>query len=187
MFMEFISAPWPWYIGGPAIGVVLFLLLFSEKNFGMSSNLRTICAMAGAGKKTAFFNFEWKQYRWNLIVALGAATGGLLASNYMSADGVGEIHNDVVIQLNELGITGAGKDFMPETFFSNDALSSPKTLALLALGGFLIGFGTRYAGGCTSGHAISGLSNLQFPSLIAVIGFFVGGLLMNHFILPILL
>ena len=81
--MNFITETWPWYIGGPAIAVVLFLLLFSEKQFGMSSNLRTLCAMAGAGKKTAFFNFEWRQYRWNLVVAIGAAVGGFIATSYM--------------------------------------------------------------------------------------------------------
>lgn len=185
--MNFITEPWPWYIGGPAIAVVLFLLLFSEKQFGMSSNLRTLCAMAGAGKKTAFFNFEWRQYRWNLVVAIGAAVGGFIATSYMSDGSVGEIHQDTVLQLDTMGVHGAGKNFMPETFFGADALSNPKTLALLALGGFLVGFGTRYAGGCTSGHAISGLSNLQLQSLIAVIGFFIGGLLMNHFLLPYLL
>ena len=57
---------------------------------------------------------------------------------------------------------------------------------VLAVGGFLVGFGTRYAGGCTSGHAISGLSNLQLPSLVAVIGFFIGGLVMTHLIFPYL-
>ena len=185
--MNVIFEPWPWYIGGPAIAVVLFLLLFSEKQFGMSSNLRTLCAMAGAGKKTAFFNFDWRQYRWNLIVAIGASVGGFIAANYMSDGSVGNIHQDVVMLLDNMGVYGAGKDYMPETFFSADAFSNPKTLALLALGGFLVGFGTRYAGGCTSGHAISGLSNLQLQSLIAVIGFFIGGLLMNHFLLPYLL
>jgi uncharacterized membrane protein YedE/YeeE len=53
---------------------------------------------------------------------------------------------------------------------------------LLLVGGVLIGFGTRYAGGCTSGH-VSGLSNLQIPSLKAVIGFF-GGLIMSYFYSP---
>lgn len=185
--MNLFTEPWPWYIGGPAIAAVLFLLLFSEKQFGMSSNLRTLCAMAGAGKKTAFFNFDWKQYRWNLVVAIGAAVGGFIASNYMTSGDVGAIHPDVITQLNSYGVEGAGNVFMPEVFFSNDVFSKPKTLALLILGGFLVGFGTRYAGGCTSGHAISGLSNLQLPSLIAVIGFFIGGLLMNHFLLPYLL
>jgi len=70
--------------------------------------------------------------------------------------------------------------------FSNAAFSDPYILLLLVVGGFLVGFGARYAGGCTSGHAISGLSNLQWPSLIAVIGFFIGGLLVNHFVVPLL-
>lgn len=49
-----------------------------------------------------------------------------------------------------------------------------------------MGFGARWAGGCTSGHAISGLSNLQLPSLVAVLGFFAGGLLMTHLLFPLL-
>ena len=185
--MNLLIDPWPWYVGGFAIAVVLFLLLFSEKQFGMSSNLRTLCAMAGAGKKTSFFDFDWRKYRWNLVVAVGAAVGGFIAANYMTNGSVGTINEDVVLALNSMEVTGAGDVYMPEAFFSIEAFSNPKTLALLALGGFLVGFGTRYAGGCTSGHAISGLSNLQLPSLIAVIGFFIGGLLMNHFILPYLL
>ena len=54
-------------------------------------------------------------------------------------------------------------------------------------GGFLVGFGARWAGGCTSGHAISGLADLQVPSLVAVVGFFVGGLAVTHLVLPLLL
>jgi uncharacterized membrane protein YedE/YeeE len=105
----------------------------------------------------------------------------------MTNGSVGMIHPDVVTELNQMGISGAGVEFMPPELFGIEALTQPKTLVLLALGGFLIGFGTRYAGGCTSGHAISGLSDLQWPSLVAVIGFFVGGLLMNHLILPYIL
>lgn len=182
--MTFITQPWPWYIGGPAIALVLFLLLFSEKRFGMSSNLKTLCTMAGAGKKIAFFSGGWREHRWNLVVALGAAIGGYITFAFLHDGSVGAIHPDVVTQLNAYGIQGAGTDFMPNYFFNAEIFSNPKTLFLLALGGFLVGFGTRYADGCTSGHAISGLSNLQLPSLIAVIGFFIGGLLMNHIILP---
>jgi uncharacterized membrane protein YedE/YeeE len=185
--MDLILAPWPWYVGGPAIAVVLFLLLFSEKRFGMSTNLKTMCSMAGAGKKIPFFAGDWKANRWGLLVALGAAVGGFIAATYMTNGSVGMIHPDVVTELNQMGISGAGVEFMPPELFGIEALTQPKTLVLLALGGFLIGFGTRYAGGCTSGHAISGLSDLQWPSLVAVIGFFVGGLLMNHLILPYIL
>ncbi len=185
--MELLFEPWPWYIGGPAIAIILFLLLFTEKRFGMSTNLKTLCSIAGAGKKIPFFAGDWKSNRWGLIVALGAAAGGFIASNYMTNGTVGVIHSDVVTTLNEMGIAGAGKDFMPAALFSTDVLQQPKVIALLALGGFLVGFGTRYAGGCTSGHAISGLSDLQWPSLVAVIGFFIGGLIMNHYLLPYLL
>lgn len=64
-----------------------------------------------------------------------------------------------------------GEAYLPDELFATDALTDPKSLAILLFGGLLIGFGARYAGGCTSGHAISGLSNLQLPSLIAVVGF----------------
>ena len=110
-----------------------------------------------------------------------------IAATFLTDGSVGYIHEDVVNNLNQMGITGAGVDFMPQALFGLEALTEPKVLVLLALGGFLIGFGTRYAGGCTSGHAISGLSDLQWPSLVAVIGFFIGGLLMNHLILPYIL
>jgi uncharacterized membrane protein YedE/YeeE len=74
----------------------------------------------------------------------------------------------------------------PQELYGAEGIQNPMTWVLLVLGGLLVGFGTRYAGGCTSGHAISGLSNLQLPSLIAVIGFFVGGLLMTHVFFPFL-
>jgi len=63
---------------------------------------------------------------------------------------------------------------------------SLKGFLVLAFGGLMVGFGSRYAGGCTSGHAISGLSDLQIQSLIAVAGFFIGGLLMTYFVLPLI-
>ena len=86
-----------------------------------------------------------------------------------------------------MGIQDAGKAYMPEKLFGDTSWTDGKVLSILALGGFLVGFGARYAGGCTSGHAISGLSNLQLPSAIAVIGFFVGGIIMNHFLIQFLL
>ena len=183
--MEWITNPWPWYVSGPLIALVMFLLLFVGKQFGMSSNLRTLCSATGAGKAAEFFRFDWKKERWNLIVIVGAAIGGFLASHYLS-DNTVVIADDVVMKLQGYGIESAGKAYLPTEIFSIEALSSPKVLAILIIGGFLVGFGARYAGGCTSGHAISGLSNLQLPSLIAVIGFFIGGLVMIHLIYPLI-
>jgi uncharacterized membrane protein YedE/YeeE len=185
--MEWIFNPWPWYIGGPMIALTLFLLLFFGKNFGMSSTLRTLCTICGAGKSIPFFNFDWKKQQWNLIVALGAFIGGAIAAQYLSPDSSVQIHPDTIAKLQDLNINSAGSAYMPEELFGSEAMSQPKVLLILSVGGFLIGFGARYAGGCTSGHAISGLSNLQLVSLYAVIGFFVGGLLMNHFLLPYIL
>ncbi|MFQ3340591.1 MAG: putative membrane protein YedE/YeeE [Flavobacteriaceae bacterium] len=182
--MEWIFKPWPWYVGGPLISLVMFLLLFFGKNFGMSSNLRTLCTLCGAGKNTRFFDFDWKTQQWNLLVAIGAIIGGWVGANLLSTDAIVTLTPDIIEKLNGFNIKSAGLAYMPNELFSLDALLNIKVLLTLSLGGFLVGFGTRYAGGCTSGHAISGLSNLQLVSLYAVIGFFVGGLLMNHFLLP---
>jgi hypothetical protein len=184
--MDWIYEPWPWYIAGPLIALTMFILLFMGKQFGMSSNLRTMCSIAGAGKVTPFFNIDWKKERWNLMLVLGAALGGFLASHFMSNNSV-EINPKVAAQLShDYDINSAGSAYLPPELFAMENLSDPFVLVILILGGFLVGFGSRYAGGCTSGHAISGLSNLQMPSLIAVTGFFVGGLFMVHFIFPLI-
>jgi len=183
--MEWITNPWPWYVSGPLIALIMFALLFVGKQFGMSSNLRTACSIGGAGKAADFFKFDWKKERWNLIVVLGAVIGGFLSANYLS-DNTVEINPDVANKLETYGITSTGDAYLPTEIFGTDSLSDPKILAILIIGGFFVGFGSRYAGGCTSGHAISGLSNLQLPSLIAVIGFFIGGLIMINFIYPLI-
>lgn len=183
--MNWIYDPWPWYVSGPLIALTMFVLLFVGKQFGMSSNLRTLCSAAGGGKKADFFKFNWKNERWNLTVMIGAVIGGFIASQYLSNNTV-EIADDVAATLQGYGINSAAEAYLPTELFNTEALSNPKNLLILIIGGFLVGFGARYAGGCTSGHAISGLSNLQLPSLIAVIGFFVGGLVMIHFIFPLI-
>ena len=185
--MNWIYDPWPWYIGGPLIAFVMLLLLLSEKKFGMSSNLRTICAAFGAGKSTPFFDYNWKSQGWNIIVILGAFVGGLIGAQFLSTQTAVDLHPDVILQLQELNIVDAGQAYMPERLFGSASWTDWKSLSILAVGGFMVGFGARYAGGCTSGHAISGLSNLQLPSLIAVIGFFIGGIITNHFLIGYIL
>lgn len=184
--MDWILQPWPWYISGPLIALTMFILLFLGKKFGMSSNLRTMCTLCGANKHASFFDFNWKAQKWNLIVILGAAIGGFIAINFLTADAAVNINPETVKILNGLGFESAGSAYLPTELFSIDSLTDPKALVILVIGGFLVGFGARWAGGCTSGHAISGLSNLQLPSLIAVIGFFIGGLIMIHLLYPLI-
>ena len=184
--MEIFFKPWPWYVSGPLIALVLLLLVYFGKTFGMSSNLRTLCSMAGGGRYSSFFKFDWKSQRWNLTVVLGALLGGFIATQFLSDGAPIDLSINTVNDLSQLGFQNAGEALLPQELYGLDALSTIKGLAILVIGGFLVGFGTRYAGGCTSGHAITGLSNLQLPSLIAVIGFFLGGLLMIHLIFPLL-
>lgn len=162
------------------------ILLFLGRNFGMSANLRVICSACGAGNTCDFFCFDWKSQRWNLFVLAGSVLGGFLAAHYLSADNTPDINIDVIKRLKSLGFNSAGEAYLPTELFGNDVFTSPKGIILLLIGGILVGFGSRYAGGCTSGHAISGLTDLQLPSLIAVVGFFVGGLIMVHLLFPLL-
>lgn len=184
--MELIYYTWSWYVSGFVIGLVMLSLIYFGKTFGMSTNLKTLCSIAGAGKKVSFFDWDWKAQRWNLAVVAGSMLGGFVATHYLSDPSNVTINPKTVEQLQAMNIDAPEGKLMPDALFSAQILESPKEILVLIIGGLLIGFGTRYAGGCTSGHAISGLSNLQLPSLKAVIGFFIGGLIMSHFILPLI-
>ena len=181
--LEFISQPWPWYVSGTAIAFIMVLLLIYGKSFGFSSNLRTMCTIMGAGKRVKFFDFDWRTQKWNLYFLIGSILGGFIASTWLNSDAPLQLSPATTAEIEALGIHCEG-GLNPAQLFGIEAISSLKGILILLIGGILVGFGTRYAGGCTSGHAISGLSNLQVPSLIAVIGFFVGGLVMTHFLLP---
>jgi uncharacterized membrane protein YedE/YeeE len=184
--MNAIFQTWPWYVSGFLIGMVMLSLIYFGKNFGMSTNLQSLCSMTGLGKRIAYFDFDWKANRWNFVVVLGAMAGGFVAMHFMSDPSNVSINPQTIAQLSQLGIDAPNGELMPKALFGEQIWQSPKSILILLGGGILIGFGTRYAGGCTSGHAISGLSNLQLPSLKAVIGFFIGGLIMAHFLLPLL-
>ena len=145
-----------------------------------------MCSMAGAGKFSDFFKFDWREQKWSLAIVLGAILGGFIAYNFLS-DGSGvQLNPQTITQLQALQIDAPDGKLLPDAIFSIEMMQTPKGFAILLIGGLLIGFGTRYAGGCTSGHAISGLSNLQLPSFVAVVGFFIGGLLMAHLLLPVI-
>jgi uncharacterized membrane protein YedE/YeeE len=183
--IEFLTQPWTWWFSGIVISAIMFILLFFGKSFGFSANLRTICAAGGAGKKVKFFNFDWKKQVWNLVFLIGAIIGGFIAKEYLSAgDYAVDISENTIADLKGLGFK-APTSVQPSELFSLESLMSLKGILLLAIGGIFVGFGARYAGGCTSGHAISGISDLQIPSIIAVVGFFIGGLIMTFFIFPL--
>ena len=184
--MDPLRDPWPWYVSGPLIGLVVpILLLLGGKPFGISSNLRHLCA-ATLPANLRFFDYDWKREGgWNLLFALGIVLGGFIASLLLPDGYVVALAADTRQDLRALGVTDL-TGLMPAELFSWSALLTARGWLTLALGGFLVGFGARWAGGCTSGHAISGLAALQRVSLIAVIGFFVGGLVMTHVLLPLL-
>ena len=186
--LDFLSQPWPWYVAGPLIGLIVpALFLYGGKIFGVSSNLRHLCAAVAPGK-VPYFNYDWKGAGlWNLVFISGAVIGGFLgATVFADPTGAVQISDATSADLAALGLT----DFtglVPAELISWDSLTTLPGFIVIVLGGFLVGFGTRYAGGCTSGHAISGLANFQLPSLIAVLGFFAGGLIATYFLLPLIL
>jgi uncharacterized membrane protein YedE/YeeE len=184
--MEILSQTWPWYVAGPLIGLIMLALIYFGKVFGMSTNLRSLCSMAGAGKYVPFFQFDWRAQMWNFAVVIGAMIGGFVAVHYMHDPSNVAINPEAIGELQKMGIEAPFGRLLPENIFGDEAFKSPKMIFILTIGGVLIGFGSRYAGGCTSGHAISGLSNLQLPSLKAVVGFFIGGLIMSWLILPLI-
>ena len=184
--MDFILNPWPWYVAGPLITFVMFLLFFFGKKFGVSSNLETICAIGGAGKFVDFFKFDWRKDGWNLMFIVGLTIGGFISYQWLTPDTTVAISPQTIQDLGELGFQNAGAQYLPDEIFGIETMFSLKGFLILHIAGILVGFGSRYAGGCTSGHAIVGLSNLEMPSLISVIGFFIGGLIMTWLLLPIL-
>jgi len=183
-FMDFILKPLTWYVAGSLIALCMYLMFYFGKKFGVSSNLETICAMGGAGKFVDFFKFDWRKNRWNLIFILGLAVGGFISNQWLTPDQTIVLNPNTIQGLSEIGFTNAGSAYLPDEIYGISALFSIKGFIILIVSGILVGFGSRYAGGCTSGHAIVGLSSLSLESLIAVIGFFIGGLIMTWFILP---
>jgi len=183
--MEFLTNPWPWYVTGPLIGLTVPLVyLYAGRKWGLSSTFRDVCA-ATFPRDLEFFRYSWREDGgWRLMMALGLMVGGFIAA----ATGPASVaisaatHDD----LAALGLTDFS-GLVPSEIFSWSALGTLPGLALIVGGGFLVGFGTRYANGCTSGHAISGLAALRVTSLVAVIGFFIGGLLSTHVLLPLIM
>lgn len=184
--LQLLQQSWPWYIVGPLIGLIIpILLILGNKGFGISSSLSHICA-ACIPAKIPFFKYDWKEQMWNLFFVLGIVLGGFIANTWLANPNPIDLNPQTISELQALGI----QDFsglMPSDLFGTEQIFTLKGLIFLIIGGFMVGFGTRYANGCTSGHSILGISNLQKSSIIATVFFMVGGILCTHLILPFLL
>lgn len=184
--IEFLKQPWPWYVAGPLIGLTVpALLMLGNKSFGISSSLRHICASC-LPANIPFFRYNWKKEVWNLFFVFGILLGGFIAARWLANSTPMEVHPALMEELAGYGITDYS-NLVPKDIMNWQNLFTLEGFFLMVVGGFLVGFGTRYAGGCTSGHAIMGLSNLQWPSLVATVCFMAGGFIMANLILPYIL
>ncbi|MDB5262687.1 MAG: hypothetical protein JWQ14_1968 [Adhaeribacter sp.] len=181
-----LKQPWPWYIAGPLIGLTIpALLLLGNKPFGISANLRHVCA-ACVPAKIPFFQYDWKKEIWNLFFVGGIMIGGLISALALGSNKPIQIHENLRMELAGYGITNF-ESLVPTDLFNWYSLFTLPGFLVMVVGGFLVGFGARYAGGCTSGHAIMGISTLQWPSVVATCCFMVGGFVMANLILPLIL
>jgi uncharacterized protein len=186
MLINIFTSPWPWYVAGPLIGLTVpALLLIGNKTFGISSSLRHICASCMPAN-IPFFKYAWKKEVWNLFFVAGVLIGGFLVAQFFNNPEAVQVNPKLATELSGYGITNYN-GLVPVDLFNWQNLFTARGFILIVVGGFLVGFGTRYAGGCTSGHAIMGLSSLQWPSLVATISFMGGGFIMANFILPYIL
>ena len=184
--LQWLRQPWPWYVAGPCIGLMVpALLLIGNKSLGISSSLRHICA-ACLPAKIPFFQYNWKKEVWNLFFVAGILIGGYIAATLLASPGPVQLNEKLLGELQQYGITNH-TSLVPVDIFNWSNVLTLKGFLLMIGGGFLVGFGTRYAGGCTSGHAIMGLSNLQWQSLVATCCFMAGGFVMANLILPLFL
>lgn len=181
--LEIIRQPWSWYVAGALIGLTVpALLLIGNKHFGISSSLRHICAACVPGN-ISFFKYDWKKEAWNLFFVVGILIGGFVATQFLSSPDPIVVAAATTRDLEHLNIQ-VDNNLMPSSIFSLENIFSMKGLIFFVIGGFMVGFGTRYAGGCTSGHSIMGLATLQWPSLVATCCFMIGGFAMVHLIFP---
>ena len=184
--LDWLRQPWPWYVAGPLIGLTVpALLLLGNKSFGISSSLRHVCA-ACIPANIPFLQYDWKKEVWNLFFVAGILLGGIVAAQLLSSPAPVQVDPRLATELSGYGIHDYS-NLVPADIFSWPALTSARGLVMMIGGGLLVGFGTRYAGGCTSGHAIMGLSNLQWPSLVATCCFMAGGFIMVNLVLPFIM
>ncbi len=149
---QMILAPWAPWASGILLGLMVpALYVLVGRRFGLSSSLRHIGAMCMPNAKPEYLRLHnWKDHSWNLVFVVGLLIGSFVGVTYL---------------------TTTPLEVLPP------AAATAGGLLRLAFGGILVGFGTRYAGGCTSGHTITGIASLNPPSVVATVAFFAGGLL----------
>lgn len=187
--LDGISQPWHWSVSGLALALIVFLLTWMGRKFGISSSFETMCTVAGAGKRISYFDTEIKDKTWLIFLVVGTLGGGFIASEFLASPEPVAISSSTINFLEGVGLSypdsdESGRGFIPTDLFNWNNWAG---IGVVLLGGFMVGFGARYGRGCTSGHAITGLAHLQLPSLLTVIGFFIGGLITTYLVLPWLL
>ena len=182
---DWLRSPWPWYVAGPLIGLMVPLMLFvGNRSFGISNNLRHLCAITQPRQVDVdFFKYNWKEHTWSLVFVIGTALGGFFAGVVFDNPNPVQLTGAALTMIQSWGFSPPSGDLVPPEIFSPNV----RNLTLLFASGVLVGFGTRYAAGCTSGHAITGLSTMQLASLYAVLGIFAGGLFSSWVLVPYLL
>ena len=184
--MELLYKPWPWYVAGTIIGLTVpALLLLGNKKLGISSTLRQLCT-ACFPSDTSFLKYDWNNDSWNLYFAGGILIGGLIGGRILANPESTDLSQGTVAYLQAHGLNDV-RGMLPPELFNWKNVPTLQGFLLIVVGGFLVGFGTRYARGCTSGHGLFGLSALQWPSLLALLAFFIGGILCSYGVLPFIL
>lgn len=185
---ELLYEPWPWYVAGPLIGLMVPLLLYiGNRSFGVSSSFRHLCAATLPSESSIeYFKYDWRQNSWNLWLVAGMIGGGFLGGWVFANPEPVALAESTTEALRSIGISNF-EGLVPGDLFAWSNLLTLEGVTVMVLGGFLVGFGARYAEGCTSGHAITGLASFQRGSLLAVLGFFAGGLMATYLILPLIL
>lgn len=154
-----------WAAAGAGIAAVTLTLLFVlNRRLGISTGFEDVCSLV---LKAPYFRRErlLSARGWRLPFLAGLVLGGVISAVL----GGGWSPSWELGMLDQrLGLGHAGK------------------LIWMFVGGLFIGFGTRLAGGCTSGHGIFGLSNLEWPSLVSTISFMGGGVVTTHLIYRVL-
>ncbi|OGS71785.1 MAG: hypothetical protein A3G95_04905 [Flavobacteria bacterium RIFCSPLOWO2_12_FULL_31_7] len=182
--LELIKQPWHWAVAGTLIGLIIpLLLLVGNKKLGVSSSMRHLCAIC-IPKNISFFKYDWKKEIWNIFFVIGIFLGGFIANQFLSNPNEIELAQNTKVALAQFGITDYS-ELMPSQIFSLENIFTLRGFFFFVVGGFLVGFGSRYAGGCTSGHSIYGLATFQKPSLLATCCFMIGGFFTTNIVLPL--